>query len=63
MIKKKRKFLKGFGREIGDVEDTDIVKLQMSRLVGKPTMWFPNRSDTNQPVQAQERARSLKFRI
>ena len=22
-------------------------------------MWFPNRSDTNRPVQAQERARSL----
>ena len=29
--------------------------------MGKPTMGFPNRSDTNQPVQAQERARSLKF--
>ena len=26
-------------------------------------MWFPNRSDTNRPVRAQERARSLKFRI
>ena len=26
-------------------------------------MWFPTRSDTNQPVQAQKRARSLKFRI
>ena len=24
-------------------------------------MWFPNRSDTNQPVQAQKQARSLKF--
>ena len=35
----------------------------LSRLVGKPTMWFPNRSDTNRPVQAQKRARSLKFRI
>ena len=33
----------------------------MSRLVGKPTMWFPNRSDTNRPVQAQKRARSLKL--
>ena len=33
----------------------------MSRLVGKPTMWFPNRSDTNRPVQSQKRARSLKF--
>ena len=35
----------------------------MSHLVGKPTMWFPNRSDTNQAVQAQKQARSLKFRI
>ena len=26
-------------------------------------MWFPNRSDTNQAVQAQKMARSLKFRI
>ena len=24
-------------------------------------MWFPNRSDTNRLVQAQKRARSLKF--
>ena len=32
-----------------------------SRLVGKPTMWFPNRSDTNQVVQSQKQARSLKF--
>ena len=38
-------------------------QLHMSRLVGKPTMWFPNRSDTNRPVQAQKEARSLKFRI
>ena len=27
----------------------------------KPTMWFPNRSDTNRPVQLQKQARSLKF--
>ena len=33
----------------------------LSRLVGKPTMWVSNRSDTNQSVQAQKRARSLKF--
>ena len=26
-------------------------------------MWFPNRSDTNRPVQAQKRARISKFRI
>ena len=36
---------------------------QMSRLVGKPTMWFPTRSDTNRPVQSQKIARSLKFWI
>ena len=35
----------------------------LSRLVGKPTMWFPNRSDTNRLVQAQKRTRGLKFRI
>ena len=35
----------------------------MSRLVGKPTMWFLNRSDTNRAAQAQKNARSLKFRI
>ena len=35
----------------------------MSHLVGKPTMWFLNRSDTNRPVQAQKRAGSLKFGI
>ena len=26
-------------------------------------MWFPNRSDTNWPIQAQKRARSLKYQI
>ena len=30
---------------------------------GKPTMWFPNRSDTNQAAQSQKQARSLKFWI
>ena len=33
----------------------------MSRLVEKPTMWFPNRSDTNRAVQLQKQARSIKF--
>ena len=37
--------------------------IYLSRLVGKPTMWFPNRSYTNRAVQSQKRARSLKFRI
>ena len=35
----------------------------MSRLVGKPTMWFPNRSDTNQAVHAQKNARDWNFWI
>ena len=29
----------------------------------KPTMWFPNRSDTNQAVQSQKQATSSKFQI
>ena len=29
----------------------------------KPTFWFPTWSDTNQAVQLQKMARSLKFRI
>ena len=37
--------------------------IHMSHLVENQAMWFPNRSDTNRPVQAQKRARSLKFRI
>ena len=41
----------------------DSMLRYMSHLVGKPTMWFPNRSDTNQPVQLQKQARSLKFWI
>ena len=35
----------------------------LSHLVRKPTMWFPNRSDTNQAVQSKKQARSLKFGI
>ena len=35
----------------------------LSRLVGKPTMWFPNRSDINQAAQSQKQARGLKFWI
>ena len=31
--------------------------------MGKPTMWFLTSCDTNRPVQAQKRARSLKFWI
>ena len=38
-------------------------KQDMSHLMEKPTMWFPNRFDTNRPVQLQKLARSLKFWI
>ena len=31
--------------------------------MGKPTMWFPNRSDTNQAAQSQKQAKGLNFRI
>ena len=31
--------------------------------MGKPTMWFLNRFNTNQAVQAQKVARGWKFRI
>ena len=50
---------------INDVFRYDNSKLtfNLSHLVGKPTMWFPNRSDTNRIVQAQKRARSLKFQL
>ena len=41
---------------------SDVLR-NLSHLVGKPTMWFSNRSDTNWAVQAQKMARSLKFRI
>ena len=41
----------------------DGVDKHLSHIVGKPTMSFPTRSDTNRPVQSQKSARSLKFGI
>ena len=38
-----------------------LLEKDMSRLVRKQTMWFQNRSDTNQAAQSQKQARSLKF--
>ena len=35
----------------------------MSRVMRKPTFWFPTWSDTNQAVQLQKMARGLKFWI
>ena len=44
-----------------EVNEICVSLIEMSRLVGKPTMWFPNRSDTNRPVQLQKQARSFKL--
>ena len=37
--------------------------IYMNRVMRKPTIWFPTRSDTNQAVQLQKMARGLKFWI
>ena len=42
-------------------EQWGIMHIFEPPLVEKPTMWFPNRSDTNRSVQLQKQARSLKF--
>ena len=34
-----------------------------SRVMRKPTFWFPTWSDTNQAVQSRKMARDLNFRI
>ena len=39
------------------------LKKELSRVMRKPTFWFPTWSDTNQAVQLQKMARGLKFRI
>ena len=38
-------------------------RTEMSRVMRKPTLWFPTWSDTNQAVQLQKMAKGLKFRI
>ena len=40
-----------------------FVFVKMSLVVRKPDSGFPTRSDTNQAVQPQKRARGLKFQI
>ena len=35
----------------------------LSRVMRKPTFWFPTWSDTNQAMQSQNMARGLKFCI
>ena len=36
---------------------------QLCLCMRKPTIWVPTRSDTNQAIQSQKQARSLKFQI
>ena len=43
--------------------DLEVIVIDLSRIMGKPTMWFLNRPDTNRPVQSLKTARSFKFRI
>ena len=35
----------------------------LSCLVGKPTLWVPNKSDTNRAVQSQKKTRDCTFWI
>ena len=58
-----KKLLKKCFCSIEIVSKEERLVHNLSRLVGKPKMWFPNRSDTNQAVQSQKQARSFKFRI
>ena len=41
----------------------DFCEPHMSRVMRKPAMWFPTKSDTNQPTRSQKQARSLNVRI
>ena len=45
----------------GNILESTHENKYLSHLVEKPTIGFPNRSDTNRPVKLQKQARSLKF--
>ena len=49
--------------EVDEMGEDKVRVDKMSRVVRKPTFWFPTWSDTNQAVQSQKMARSLKFQI
>ena len=51
------KIYPGHGKKVVKVDGRVII------YVTKPTMWFPNRSVINQPVQSQKIARILKCRF
>ena len=40
-----------------------LCKIYLNGVMRKPTVWFPNSSDIDWPVQLQNMARSLKFWI
>ena len=50
-------------RTAGIFSDFLKKKVYMSRVMRKPTFWFPTWFDTNRAVQPQKMARGLKFRI
>ena len=56
------KELKVFGK-ISEPWNLGHSDLHLSRVVRKPTFWFPTWSDTNQAVQLQKTAKGLKFRF
>ena len=41
----------------------ELVSNNLSRIMRKPTFWYPTWSDTNQAVQPHQIARGLKFQI
>ena len=44
-------------------KDDLVSRQEMSRVMRKPTFWYPTWSYTNQAVQLQKMARGLTFRI
>ena len=47
----------------GNAQTMQQIAWHLSSVMRKPTIWFPNRSNTNQAVQAQQMARCWKFLI
>ena len=63
VISLKEEFYNRADALIGIYPEVSRSKIKMSRIMRKPTFWFPTWSDTNQAVQLQKMARGLKFRI
>ena len=66
LLKVKTGFIKALAPKVCMEKNSTCVcgqDRQMSRVMRKPTFWFPTWSDTNQAIQLQKMARGLKFRI